>query len=106
MINWEFFDNQTPESARDLVDALRRGERLTPTRGLPLCTFRHSERILAGFPDDRPDNGQGGAGAATLAGLHVARDHEMQAPPGPDRGATSVGSSSTAEAGRADAENH
>jgi NADH-quinone oxidoreductase subunit E len=72
MVNWEFFDNQTPESARDLVDALRCGERLTPTRGLPLCTFRHTGRILAGFPDDRPDNGQGGAGAATLAGLRAA----------------------------------
>ena len=26
MVNWEFFDNQTPSSARDLVDGLRAGE--------------------------------------------------------------------------------
>src|SRR5689334_23830093 len=26
MVNWEFFDNQTPESARELVDSLRAGE--------------------------------------------------------------------------------
>ncbi len=25
MVNWEFFDNQTPSSARDLVDSLRAG---------------------------------------------------------------------------------
>ena len=67
MVNWEFFDNQTPESARELVDALRSGKPPAPTRGIaPLCTFRQTARILAGFPDQRPDEGQGGAGAATL----------------------------------------
>ena len=76
MVNWEFFDNQTPASARALVDALRNGEHVTPTRGLPMCTFRETSRILAGFPDDRPDDGQGGAGDATLAGLRVARESE------------------------------
>jgi len=85
MVNWEFFDNQTPESARALVDALRAGQPVTPTRGQgPLCTFRQTERLLAGFPDDRADTGQGGAGAATLAGLHVARDNDMAAPPTPE----------------------
>ena len=84
MVNWEFFDNQTPESARTLVDALRNGERVTPTRGLPLCTFRETERILAGFPDARPDGGQGGAGAATLAGLGVAHERDMAAPQAPE----------------------
>jgi NADH-quinone oxidoreductase subunit E len=81
MVNWEFFDNQTPASARALVDALRAGEPVTPTRGQPLCKFRETERILAGFPDERPDDGQGGAGVATLAGLRVAQDKGM-APPG------------------------
>ena len=53
-----------------------------PTRGLaPLCTFKETERVLAGFPDPRPDGGQGGAGAATLAGLEVANEHNMAAPP-------------------------
>jgi NADH-quinone oxidoreductase subunit E len=80
MVNWEFFDNQTPESARELVDGLRSGQLPAPTRGAPLCPFRQAERILAGFPDQRPDEGQGGAGAATLAGLHVAQERDMHAP--------------------------
>lgn len=87
MVNWEFFDNQTPESARALVDALRSGESVRPTRGMPLCRFRETERILAGFPDERPDDGQGDPGAPTLAGLRFAREQGMTAPePGPRGG--------------------
>ena len=33
MVNWEFFDNQTPESARQLVDDLIAGREVRPTRG-------------------------------------------------------------------------
>ncbi|QUR66720.1 NADH-quinone oxidoreductase subunit NuoE [Mycobacterium spongiae] len=84
MVNWEFFDNQTPESARELVDSLRSGTPQAPTRGAPLCAFRETSRILAGQPDQRRDEGQGGAGAATLAGLRVAQENDMQAPPGPE----------------------
>jgi NADH-quinone oxidoreductase subunit E len=84
MVNWEFFDNQTPESARELVDSLREGTPAPPTRGAPLCAFRETSRILAGLPDERPDQGQGGAGAATLAGLEVAKELGMQAPPAPN----------------------
>ncbi|ATA29283.1 NADH-ubiquinone oxidoreductase chain E [Mycobacterium lepraemurium] len=84
MVNWEFFDNQTPESARELVDSLRAGEPRHPTRGALLCVFRETSRILAGLPDERPDQGQGGAGAATLAGLKVAKEHGMQAPNPPE----------------------
>ena len=51
-----------------------------PTRGAPLCAFRETSRILAGLPDERPDQGQGGAGEATLAGLKVARELGMEAP--------------------------
>ena len=80
MVNWEFFDNQTPESARELVDSLRSGTPKSPTRGAPLCAFRETSRILAGLPDERPDQGQGGAGAATLAGLRVAKELGMQTP--------------------------
>jgi NADH-quinone oxidoreductase subunit E len=84
MVNWEFYDNQTPESARELVDTLRSGEPAVPTRGAPLCVFRETSRILAGMPDERADQGQGGAGAATLAGLRLAKELGMEAPPGPD----------------------
>lgn len=86
MVNWEFFDNQTPESARELVDGLISGKPPRPTRGAELCPFRQTERILAGFPDQRPDDGQGGAGAATLAGLRVAQERDMQAPPSDNSG--------------------
>lgn len=75
MVNWEFFDNMTPQAAIDLVDELRAGREVHPTRGAPLCTFREASRILAGFPDERfgaVDAG-GPAGDATLAGLRLAR---------------------------------
>jgi NADH-quinone oxidoreductase subunit E len=49
MVNWEFFDNQTPASARALVEALRSGQQVNPTRGQPMCTFRQTSRILAGY---------------------------------------------------------
>jgi len=81
MVNWEFYDNQTAESARELVDGLRSGKPPAPTRGAPLCKFRETERILAGFPDPRPDEGQGGVGAPTVAGLRVAKERKMEAPP-------------------------
>ena len=80
MVNWEFFDTQTPSSARDLVDALRAGESPKPSRGASLCTFRDTARILAGLPitDDVTD--ATAPGAATLAGLRFAREHDMAAP--------------------------
>jgi NADH-quinone oxidoreductase subunit E len=82
MVNWEFFDNQTPSLARDLVDALRAGEEVVPTRGAPLCTFRQTSRVLAGLPDDRPVvTADGQVPTATLAGLRVARALDMEAPP-------------------------
>jgi NADH-quinone oxidoreductase subunit E len=81
MVNWEFFDNQTPESAKRLVDDLRAGQTARPTRGAPLCTYKETARILAGFPDQRPGavEATGGAGPASLAGLRLAKG---QAAPG------------------------
>ncbi|OLP02016.1 NADH-quinone oxidoreductase subunit E [Mycolicibacterium porcinum] len=78
MVNWEFYDNQTPSSARDLVDGLRGGTPPAPTRGAPLCTFRETARTLAGLTD--PHTPGGVPGAATLAGLHEARKRGMSAP--------------------------
>ena len=71
MVNWEFFDNQTPSSARELVQALRDGQAVTPTRGAPLCTFRQTARTLAGVGPDVVDTSL--PGDASLAGLRVAR---------------------------------
>jgi NADH-quinone oxidoreductase subunit E len=85
MVNWEFFDNQTPSSARDLVDALRAGEPPLPTRGAPLCTFRETARTLAGLPDRRSVTNPGETGTATVAGLRVAQEQNMTAPAAPAR---------------------
>ncbi|HET7386223.1 MAG TPA: NADH-quinone oxidoreductase subunit NuoE [Nocardioidaceae bacterium] len=81
MVNWEFMDNQTPESATALVDALRAGEEVTSTRGPRICTWKQAERVLAGFPDDRADEGPAG-GPATLVGLAIARENGWVAPGG------------------------
>jgi NADH-quinone oxidoreductase subunit E len=54
-VNYEFFDNQTQETAEELVDALHRGERPLPTRGAQVCSFREISRQLAGFRDPRPE---------------------------------------------------
>ncbi|MEE1930984.1 NADH-quinone oxidoreductase subunit NuoE [Streptomyces sp. TRM 70351] len=75
MVNWEFFDNQTVASAKQLVDDLRAGREVRPTRGAPLCTFKETARILAGFPDERPGATEAGgsAGPASLTGLRLAK---------------------------------
>jgi len=69
MVNWEFFDNQTPESAKQVVDDLRAGKAVKPTRGADtVVTWKEAERVLAGFYDGRADEGEA-AGPATLEGL-------------------------------------
>ena len=79
MVNWEFMDNQTPESAVQMVEALRAGHDVSSTRGPKLCTWREAERVLAGFPDGRVDEGPT-AGEASLAGLRIARERGWTAP--------------------------
>ena len=79
MVNWEFFDNQTQDSAVALVDRLRAGETVTASRGPEVCTWREAERVLAGFPDNRADDGPG-AGDASLVGLRLARENGWTAP--------------------------
>ena len=79
MVNWEFFDNQTPQSAVELVDDLRTGKEVTASRGARLSSWRAAERVLAGFPDDRADEGPVG-GPASLVGLELARSNGWTAP--------------------------
>ncbi|WP_224273276.1 NADH-quinone oxidoreductase subunit NuoE [Nocardioides lacusdianchii] len=81
MVNWEFMDNQTPESAVQVVDDLRAGKEVHSTRGPRLCTWREAERVLAGFPDDRADEGPA-AGPSSLVGLKIAREKGWTAPEG------------------------
>ncbi|PKQ26759.1 MAG: NADH-quinone oxidoreductase subunit NuoE [Actinobacteria bacterium HGW-Actinobacteria-4] len=74
MVNWEFFDNQTPASAKQVVDDLRAGKDVAPSRGpAKVCTFKEVSRVLAGFEDGRAHEDQG-MGEPTLAGLNVAKD--------------------------------
>jgi NADH-quinone oxidoreductase subunit E len=79
MVNWEFMDNMTPESAVELVDTLRSGAEVRSTRGPRICTWREAERVLAGFPDDLADEGPA-AGPETLVGLQIARERGWRAP--------------------------
>jgi NADH-quinone oxidoreductase subunit E len=60
-VNYEFFDNVTPDTAEALVEALAGGQLPLPTRGAPLCSFKEISRQLAGFHDPRPE--------ATAAGV-------------------------------------
>ncbi|HEX6468682.1 MAG TPA: NADH-quinone oxidoreductase subunit NuoE [Streptosporangiaceae bacterium] len=73
-VNWEFFDNMTPEKAKRLVDDLRAGEAVAPTRGATsVCTWKQASRVLAGFPDGRAHEGVQ-AGPESLRGLDLARE--------------------------------
>jgi NADH-quinone oxidoreductase subunit E len=88
-VNYEFYDNQTPESAVALVDALRRGDRPAPTRGAPLTDWRTVELQLAGFhgePEQLRDAVDAPSAAReTLAGNRLAEEKGWQAPAMPDK---------------------
>jgi NADH-quinone oxidoreductase subunit E len=87
MVNWEFFDNLTPDSAKDLVDGLRTGADIVPSRGAErLVTWREAAMILAGYPDDQASTGQT-AGAPTLAGLRIAKENGWRPGEQPDSAA-------------------
>ena len=78
-VNWEFMDNMTPDSARQMLDALAEGEAVSSTRGAQITSWREAERVLAGFPDGRADEGPT-AGEASLLGLMVAAENHWSAP--------------------------
>lgn len=83
MVNWEFFDNMTPDSTKSLVDDLRAGTEVAPSRGAPrLVDWKEAAMILAGFPDDQATGGET-AGQPTLAGLRIAKEHGWTADGGP-----------------------
>ena len=87
-VNYEYFDNQTPESATGLVDELRNGNRPLPTRGAPLCSFKEISRQIAGFVDQRPDSVTATAtGPQTEAGVRLAQQRGERAPSYPHDGA-------------------
>jgi NADH-quinone oxidoreductase subunit E len=79
MVNWEFFDNLTPGRAIQIVDDLIAGQEVVADRGATITSWREAERVLAGFPDGRADEGPA-AGPETLLGLEIARQHNWKAP--------------------------
>ena len=73
MVNWEFYDNQTPQSVKDLVDSARSGNPKAPTRGpKTLRTWKQNSEVLAGLNDGLANEGVS-AGEATLLGLKIAK---------------------------------
>ncbi len=79
MVNWEFMDNMSPEKADQLLDDLAAGKPVQSTRGATLTSWKEAERVLAGFPDGRADEGPAAAGAS-LVGLNLAREKGWAAP--------------------------
>ncbi|KMS92742.1 NADH-quinone oxidoreductase subunit NuoE [Prauserella rugosa] len=88
-VNYEYFDNQSEQSAVELVDALRRGDKPAPTRGAPLSDFKTVERRLAGLlptDDDEFWSDVDGPSQAveTLRGAQLAADRGWTAPAAPE----------------------
>ena len=76
MANWEFYDNQTVQSAKDLVDSMRAGNPPAPTRGPnKLQTWKENSAVLAGVNDGRANEGVQ-AGEPSLLGLKIARNQK------------------------------
>ena len=74
MANWEFYDNQTVESAKSLVDGARAGYPPAPTRGPnKLVTYKEASAVLAGLDDGRAREGLQ-AGEPTLLGLKLSKE--------------------------------
>jgi NADH-quinone oxidoreductase subunit E len=74
MANWEFYDNQTVQSAKDLVDSMRSGNPKPPTRGPnKLVTWKEASAVLAGVNDGLANEGVQ-AGNPTLLGLKLSKE--------------------------------
>ncbi len=73
MVNWEFYDNQTVQSVKNLVDGARSGNPSAPTRGpKTLRTWKQNSAVLAGISDGLSGEGVQ-AGAPTLFGLKKSK---------------------------------
>ena len=73
MVNWEFFDNQTVQSVKNLVDGARAGNPPAPTRGpKTLRTWKQNCAVLAGISDGLANEGLQ-AGEPTLLGLKISK---------------------------------
>jgi NADH-quinone oxidoreductase subunit E len=74
-VDYEYFDQQSEESALALVKSLQAGEKPLPSRGAPLCSFKEVSRQLAGFIDDRAEAREAvSIGPPSLAGVRLAAE--------------------------------
>jgi NADH-quinone oxidoreductase subunit E len=100
-VDYEFYDQQDVDSARELVAALRSGEKPLPTRGAPLTDFKGISRQLAGFSQYGDEKAVAaaidapGALGPTLIGLRLA-EQRGEAAPAMSRSSASSSSDATA----------
>ncbi|MEV6488393.1 NADH-quinone oxidoreductase subunit NuoE [Actinoplanes sp. NPDC051633] len=76
-VNYDFtLDEATPEGTIGMVEKLRNGEPVTPSRGARICSLKQMQFQLAGFADERDGAvADGVAGAPTLRGVTLAEQH-------------------------------
>jgi NADH-quinone oxidoreductase subunit E len=76
-VNYDFtLDEATPEGTVGMVEKLRGGETVTPSRGARVCSLKEMQFQLAGFADERDGAvADGIAGAPTLRGVTLAQQH-------------------------------
>jgi NADH-quinone oxidoreductase subunit E len=71
MVNWEFYDNQTPSSLKELLDGAKNSNPPAPTRGPnKLRTWKENSVTLAGLPDGVAHEGVQ-AGEPSMLGLKL-----------------------------------
>jgi NADH-quinone oxidoreductase subunit E len=80
-VNWEFFDNMTPNKVRELIEKLKSGAPVQSTRGAVITSIADTQRVLAGLNDGKSEEGEA-IDDAMLAGLQVAKARGMRAPRG------------------------
>ena len=84
-VNYEYYDNQSPDAALDLVSALQAGRKPNPTRGAPLTDFRTVELEIAGIMPDLVSEVRGpSTSVMTLRGSTLAEKTGQTAPAMPD----------------------
>ena len=62
-----------------LLERLSADDEVISPRGATITSWQQAERVLAGFPDGRADEGPAG-GPASLLGLGIAREKGWNAP--------------------------
>ena len=84
-VNYEYYDEQTPDSALDLVMALQAGQKPAPTRGAPLTDFRTAELEISGIMPGLEQSVRGPSESVnTLRGNIIAETDGSHTPAMPD----------------------